>query len=420
MLKERVPFTTKEQPPQPLDSSFLIQKEINALRNEPDFTYDEQRVYLYDQKIHFLNEHAGYTDISTLKGHLTRDGRLTMSGVNMNASWEKTIAEYGLGSREHYEIIGWQKAVQKLTNDEVDCVVISSPQKGGFNRRFTFVLLREGETIIQLNAMHKGADVSLDRASDHYRSLQFLSGNPPVGSDGPQTINKILTQPIAFTLSPDTLNTIFDILGITEEKQIESKKYEETIRTELAEMIEEYMTIMQGLIYADIDNKEDEYAQTLLMLAEKYRDALYMKAEYIKKRLGQKIPHDTKTVWHERVARPFANSFEEVQYLVSTNPRPQIHGGVSCPTRGASMDISDLLRGNTMHTVLLKKEFGSDTTESAKDDPNLCRCSKGGGPHFHCPGKIKDENGKETDCKHPIVVGEGITKCPTCGMGKQC
>lgn len=50
-----------------------------------------------------------------------------------------------------------------------------------------------------------------------------------------------------------------------------------------------------------------------------------------------------------------------------------------------------------------------------EDDPNLCRCAKSIKAHFHCPGTKEG-----TPCKHPINVGEGITKCPSCGESKKC
>lgn len=55
------------------------------------------------------------------------------------------------------------------------------------------------------------------------------------------------------------------------------------------------------------------------------------------------------------------------------------------------------------------------------NDPNLCRCSQGGGKgHFHCPGSKKDTNGSKEPCKHPIIVGKGIKSCPSCGHGATC
>lgn len=55
----------------------------------------------------------------------------------------------------------------------------------------------------------------------------------------------------------------------------------------------------------------------------------------------------------------------------------------------------------------------SYTGENAKNDPNLCRCAQGDGPHFHCPGK-------GGTCDNAITVGEGTSSCPKCGTGQVC
>ncbi len=51
--------------------------------------------------------------------------------------------------------------------------------------------------------------------------------------------------------------------------------------------------------------------------------------------------------------------------------------------------------------------------EEAQNDPNLCHCGNPSAAHFHCPGKNES-------CKHPIIVGEGTTQCPSCGMEAIC
>lgn len=48
-----------------------------------------------------------------------------------------------------------------------------------------------------------------------------------------------------------------------------------------------------------------------------------------------------------------------------------------------------------------------------KDDPSLCHCGNPSEAHFHCPGNNEK-------CRHPIVVGNGTTKCPSCGMEATC
>ena len=59
----------------------------------------------------------------------------------------------------------------------------------------------------------------------------------------------------------------------------------------------------------------------------------------------------------------------------------------------------------------------TNTSQDYKNDPNLCHCGAADGPHFHCPGKNK-ESGKA--CQHAIIVGEGINKCPDCGLEATC
>ncbi len=47
------------------------------------------------------------------------------------------------------------------------------------------------------------------------------------------------------------------------------------------------------------------------------------------------------------------------------------------------------------------------TGENAKNDPDLCRCNSQE-PHFHC------------DCGFPIIVGKGISVCPSCKADEKC
>lgn len=62
--------------------------------------------------------------------------------------------------------------------------------------------------------------------------------------------------------------------------------------------------------------------------------------------------------------------------------------------------------------------------DKAREDPNLCHCAEGDGPHFHCPGEkeVAGEDGevKKVACKAAIIVGNGISSCPDCGEGKKC
>lgn len=67
-----------------------------------------------------------------------------------------------------------------------------------------------------------------------------------------------------------------------------------------------------------------------------------------------------------------------------------------------------------MNSAGMNSVFGE--AKNYLEDENLCRCMAAKGPHFHCPGQ--NESGRA--CKHAIIVGKGITKCPSCGEGKRC
>jgi hypothetical protein len=99
--------------------------------------------------------------------------------------------------------------------------------------------------------------------------------------------------------------------------------------------------------------------------------------------------------------------------------------GFAFPSSGALYSISPQFAGIMSYWGLTKLSYNG---ENYLEDPNLCRCEKAKGPHFHCPGKIKvSKKGKlkkgvesVAQCNHAIRVGLGIDKCPKCGAGKRC
>lgn len=81
----------------------------------------------------------------------------------------------------------------------------------------------------------------------------------------------------------------------------------------------------------------------------------------------------------------------------------------SCGSSGSSS--SGLTSSNLFNKYSSLSELFSQ--EDYKNDPNLCQCGNPNEAHFHCPGK------NET-CKHPIIVGEETTQCPSCGLKATC
>lgn len=71
-----------------------------------------------------------------------------------------------------------------------------------------------------------------------------------------------------------------------------------------------------------------------------------------------------------------------------------------------SSDARILTSPQTLESILKGPDY--------MNDPDLCQCGSANGPHFHCPG------GEGGSCGHAIVVGKGISQCPSCGAGKVC
>jgi len=93
--------------------------------------------------------------------------------------------------------------------------------------------------------------------------------------------------------------------------------------------------------------------------------------------------------------------------------------GGSCGGTEVTLDpLSEVLSNlSTSFRLLSQGKNGLVQMKDFREDPHLCRCAAASGPHFHCPGVDKRT---KKECRHAIVVGEGITSCPACGAGKTC
>jgi hypothetical protein len=68
-------------------------------------------------------------------------------------------------------------------------------------------------------------------------------------------------------------------------------------------------------------------------------------------------------------------------------------------------------------TTTVDTPFGPREVSLSDKDSGLCKCGNPSNPHFHCPGKDEKKN---EPCNHPIIVGAGTTKCPSCGLEATC
>lgn len=101
----------------------------------------------------------------------------------------------------------------------------------------------------------------------------------------------------------------------------------------------------------------------------------------------------TSTVSKNKLFRQLADTFLQ-------------HNSVESFMSAYSTEARILTSAQTFESILEGPDY--------MNDPDLCQCGSGDGPHFHCPGK---EGGS---CGHAIMVGRGTSNCPSCGAGKVC
>lgn len=99
----------------------------------------------------------------------------------------------------------------------------------------------------------------------------------------------------------------------------------------------------------------------------------------------------------------------------------QLTLGGAC--QGSVVKSSDLFGSNPVDRLMkvpnlssTYRQIQANSVEDYKNDPNLCKCGKPPEAHFHCLNDL----GNNKKCQHPIIVGEGTTKCPDCGKEAVC
>lgn len=109
--------------------------------------------------------------------------------------------------------------------------------------------------------------------------------------------------------------------------------------------------------------------------------------------------------------------FSALQNFMSANGLSQVALGGGCGgSVVTSSEASQVLGSNSSISSqfrYLRQDRSALSVQDAKNDPNLCSCGKPATAHFHCPGKNEQ-------CQHPIIVGEGTTRCPSCGLQATC
>lgn len=329
-----------------------IPLELERLRDTTSFLEtSEQSNFVKRQLENFLLEHAGYVQYSEFDGSLSpATGDLVVQGFHMNPSWQRTVDTFGEGSREHYEVIGVENAVQML-QDGHNCVFISSPQKEGahgYDRRLSFIYIVEpipnSDKLYfrQINVTHLQEDVHFAVALQEYAAVSRMAreqaldptqriikgGDRSAIPDMPDTLEDMLTRPIGFNFdSPDGIDSLLSVLKIGETERRSSARYTHYLNQKLAVSFTEYVRVMMLLKDvlpaphpADIVNVED------------LRDRIFEAAEAIKRDLESGI--DISSIVYDPITLARRNR-TAIAYGLA--PRPQLRSKTTCPNRPNSL-----------------------------------------------------------------------------------
>lgn len=356
-----------------------LYKHVEAYLGEYRYNISLYAYEYYFAKDQFFQHHL--IDPNTDESMITKEQR----GLN------KRRVEGKNTEREIAEFCGIELLEEKLINANIgDTIVWASPppinkEEGYGDYGFFFIGLVDDNT-------QNGKHISmLARRVDHPTINGFNSA-----------MSKIIGRQIAFEKPEDFLASPFVIKpGVGElEPENEIEKIFGPINPDSLDQFNKTMQLLNPLVNKFIDsvqNKEPLFIQKKLLNA---IENLTLKGQ---DSLGSDELYNISNNPH----------FIDIA-LFKYSQKPPIAAG-SCGSTGnsaSSFQTSNLFNKLSLDNSPLTKLLSSDE-DDYKNDPNLCRCNAASGPHFHCPGNNEG-------CKHPIVVGEGTTQCPSCGLQATC
>ena len=380
----------------------------DAFRLEQAHTLDNQS--LLNNIVSYLGEYRFQVQEYTIEQTYYKDsdgvGRLhdikgdAMFEIGRRAIEEK-IMQGDATYKESADLLGMQQLdVLMASTKDGDTLLYASPvdPKAGFPYGFLYV----GHVSSTSDEQKKLSlsSIRIDQASlpEYAQALSQISGQEVQYT----TPNEFIVNPI---LVPHTIPTI-DIYSVlknvchVEYKPQEAEEFQQLI-VMLLPAINGFIQLVQTEVSADVKEKG-------LHTLENY--ALKTREEFTRVKNKKEI-----TVF-SREAHIYVDEnihFAQLMQRFSYEP-PAVSG--SCGSSSTKKSANMFGFGS----IFAGADFGFDsllenalaTEGDYLNDPELCRCG-GREAHFHCPGK------NET-CNKPIIVGKGITKCPSCGEGKKC
>ncbi|MFA9288366.1 MAG: hypothetical protein ACEQSA_00605 [Weeksellaceae bacterium] len=413
-------------PEQSIYESYDPLVEAGYLQKNEQLTPAQRNYYIHESIQSYVEEFVAKVPYKELSGILKDDGTFEVMGMDVGQMYESAAARAGYGSREHEEKIGYQAVRAQIDQGNNRVLWVSPPKIADYGFVFTFTVGEHDpelggrplkETLLRYDEdMH-----TLETSKDKYDYFSQEFGDSS-SMQSATSYKPFLERPIGYQYDGhDDMDAVRRYLGISPEDIQKSQYVKDVIMPKVQPFVTKYQTLMSELLDLDLTypsaRRSELEAEMKLYIGAIHNSAKLMMGEANSPQNREQL-EDMQLL---RLTQSRANYDGEWLYMAAAQMAAReslvIRGGSNCPVTGlgaASMLSNFVGMGGSMESGLQllglpEKQF------DYKEDPNLCRCKRGSGPHFHCPGK---KEGKS--CKHPIVVGKGIKSCPQCGEGKRC
>lgn len=397
---EYPPFANEEK--NSIFEYYSVKGDIDFLKKIQYLPIEERRLYLEENVIKFLGEFVGevpYTQIH----YLLKFTGLEYGGINILKIHQDAACLTGENSREMADLIGYEKMQKDLLSGRSNIAIwLSPPITSDYG--FAFLL-----------ASHKDGKVSEYILRYDEKKGQLEKSNAILTSLNPwspiyHNPEDFMKNPITY-LSPSVkkdLETLLTITGVDQASIHSSLLFEESVRKQLSSWIQIYIDKIIEL------SEREEFSPLVFNAYEKELKlilaGIYNEAQELKERQlrDEALDYRTDSSLND------ISIFNQI-YQSARSRSLQVSGGGCPPTKAKEGQYGFISAGDIINALInpMSVETLVKNSNDYKNDPNLCRCSATKDPHFHCPGK------NET-CRHPIIVGRGIRKCPACGQEATC
>jgi hypothetical protein len=226
----------------PNEIDFLRQSQERGVSKEDRDFYIEENIY------RFLGEFAGKVPYTSITYNLEPDG-LRYAGINLQSSYESTAALAGSGSREEDELAGHNAIIEGLEAG-ANVVQVSPAKIAPYGFAFYFQQQKDSNHVKEYILRY---DEPLGSTSTSQRIQNDLDA-----SKNNTEVSSFLRNPTR--LEPanqhDELAALLRTVGVSEKDIVQSARFEERTRAELAPYV--------GMYLAAVDNGNVPLAKTIL------------------------------------------------------------------------------------------------------------------------------------------------------------